>query len=123
MVYPPPGPLAHAALRAYKGEKLIYVGEGVNGVNADANFFCDLCDEWMLREAIELPTLPDSYEKAFFLERLQVPRQDHVSMNPPIAPTGEGCGIGTQALKSDRSDGDVGTERHDGKNNGCPEKK
>lgn len=71
MVYPPPGPLCNQVLEAYEGDNLIYVGEGLSGINADEAFFCAVRLNWNIRKVVELPTLADSYEKAFFLERIK----------------------------------------------------
>eukprot|EP00397_Hematodinium_sp_SG-2012_P047645 GEMP01054278.1.p1 GENE.GEMP01054278.1~~GEMP01054278.1.p1 ORF type:complete len:239 (+),score=57.54 GEMP01054278.1:19-735(+) len=71
MVYPPPGPLCSDLLAAYQGDELIYVGEGLGGVNGDDDFFCEIRQRWNIRKVVELPTMVDSYEKAFFLERIK----------------------------------------------------
>ena len=39
LCYPPAGPMAAECLRLYKGERLVYVGEGRGGVNASPHFF------------------------------------------------------------------------------------
>eukprot|EP00439_Symbiodinium_sp_Y106_P066242 s853_g10.t1 len=69
LVYPPPGPMAMRCLASYTGDVLLYVGEGRGGVNADGPFFDALSVGWTLEEAIELDTLPGSYEKLYLLRR------------------------------------------------------
>lgn len=45
-----------AALGAYQGETLIYVGEGRNGCTAGEPFHRMLYDDWQLEKAVDIPT-------------------------------------------------------------------
>mgnify|MGYP002803428389 CR=1 FL=1 len=69
MVYPPPGEMAVRCLQCYKGETLIYVGEGRGGVNGDNTFFDLLAEKWKLEDTMSLDTLPWSYESVYVLKR------------------------------------------------------
>lgn len=72
MVYPPPGEMASRCLQRYKGETLIYVGEGRGGVNGDDHFFDLLAQNWKLEDTLSLDTLPWSYESVYVLKRAAV---------------------------------------------------
>eukprot|EP00435_Cladocopium_sp_Y103_P045811 s253_g13.t1 len=49
--------LLMVCLQRYKGETLIYVGEGRGGVNGDNNFFDLLAESWKLEDTLSLDTL------------------------------------------------------------------
>jgi hypothetical protein len=72
MCWPPHSdPMAYEALRAFKGDKLIYVGESDDGCNATDAFFELIEKEWVKIKVINIPQwfgLHDSlylYEKKF----------------------------------------------------------
>ena len=69
LVYPPDGPMALDCLSEYEGEKLIYVGEGVAGCNADDDFFHELERSWDVASVISLDPYPGCHEKLFILVR------------------------------------------------------
>ncbi|MGW0391241.1 hypothetical protein ACWDYJ_10120 [Streptomyces sp. NPDC003042] len=55
LVWPPPAdPMAAQALRAYRGEVFLYVGEGPGGMCADAAFFAELRRHWVARATCPL---------------------------------------------------------------------
>ncbi|MFB0630080.1 hypothetical protein [Streptomyces sp. AB3(2024)] len=57
LVWPPPAdPMAVRALRAYRGDLFLYVGEGPGGMCADAAFFAELRRHWTV-EAVCRPTV------------------------------------------------------------------
>ena len=48
-------PMAADALRAYRGDRLVFVGEGVSGCTADDSFFDMLADAWTLERTHNIP--------------------------------------------------------------------
>ena len=68
LVYPPPG-LGLSCLKTYKGDVLIYVGEGEGGVNGTKDFFEVLKRDWVVEEVMDVPNFPKCYEKAFVVRR------------------------------------------------------
>eukprot|EP00055_Hartaetosiga_balthica_P004912 m.13649 g.13649 ORF g.13649 m.13649 type:complete len:292 (+) comp4180_c0_seq1:1-876(+) len=69
MVYPPPGNMAYNCLDQYKGDVIVYVGEGRGGVNANSRFFDKVEEEFdcVLIEPVE--PFSKCYEKMFVLWR------------------------------------------------------
>lgn len=68
LVYPPPG-LALSCLQIYKGEVLVYVGEGEGGVNGTEAFFKELRKGWVLEETLEVQNFPKCFEKVYIVRR------------------------------------------------------
>lgn len=55
LIWPPlHEPMAHDALQSYRGDRLVYIGDGFEGVTADDDFF-ELLDEWELIQTVDLP--------------------------------------------------------------------
>src|SRR5262249_41959535 len=49
--WPPMGePMAYNALRAYRGDTLLYIGDAEGGLTADSAFFRELSRNWRLVE-------------------------------------------------------------------------
>jgi len=48
-------PLAHRSLMAYKGDTVIFVGEGQGGCNANGKFFRRLERDWVESVAVDIP--------------------------------------------------------------------
>lgn len=70
LVYPPPTPLALAALQAYQGKLLFYVGESFGGANGTEGFFAELMNGgWRVSGTIELDPFEGGAEKLWILER------------------------------------------------------
>ena len=66
---PPPGDMALRCLRQYKGEILIYVGEGRGGAHANGDFFDEVLSSYSLEKVIELKPFPRCHEKLFIFRR------------------------------------------------------
>ena len=60
---------AFDALKEFKGNKLIYIGENSNGCNADQNFFDLLDEEWGLINQIEIECWYTIHDRMEFYER------------------------------------------------------
>ena len=70
LCYPPPfSPMARECVRRYGGERLLYVGEGRHGANADGAFFDLLEEEWDVERVVELEPFPGNHERLFVLRR------------------------------------------------------
>lgn len=68
----PPGPpssMALDCLKRFKGDIVVYVGEGRGGVNASDDFFDALLRDWTVVDVVELAPLPHNEERLFVLER------------------------------------------------------
>lgn len=72
LVYPPPDDMALRCLQEYRGDALVYVGEGRGGVNACDDFFDRLDAEWEVVTVMELDPFPQCFEKLFVLRRNRV---------------------------------------------------
>ena len=56
MVWPPyDDPMADESLKAFQGDKLIFIGEGQGGCTGGEGFFCTLANEWTDRGYINIP--------------------------------------------------------------------
>lgn len=69
LCYPPPSPLAAACLELYKGKKLVYVGEGRGGCNANAKFFDVLQSDWEIEQEVKLKPFVGGLERLYVLRR------------------------------------------------------
>lgn len=72
LCYPPldaDSRLAINALRAYRGDRMVYVGEGRGGANAGNAFFEKLEREWVVEKTIALNPFPTNHERMFVLSR------------------------------------------------------
>jgi hypothetical protein len=65
-------PFADAALAAYHGPTLLYVGEGPGGHTADERFFARLERDWRPLETIRLPNWPGTRDSLTVLQRIAV---------------------------------------------------
>jgi len=55
LCWPPMSYMAHNALRSYRGQRVIYIGEGGGGCTADDLFDADLEREWTEESEVSLP--------------------------------------------------------------------
>jgi len=69
LCYPPDNDMAMQCLRAYKGQRLVYVGEGRGGVNASPAFFDELDSDWDVVAVHKLDPFPRCFERMFILQR------------------------------------------------------
>lgn len=69
LCYPPPGPMAHQALKAFKGSTVVYVGEGVGGCNGDAAWFEELIRAWEVERVVPLRPFAGGCERMYVLRR------------------------------------------------------
>jgi len=69
LVYPPPDDMAMRCLTEYRGDLLIYVGEGRGGYNGNDAFFDALERAWRVKRVLPLRPFPGGHEKLFFLKR------------------------------------------------------
>lgn len=75
IAWPPYGtPMAAQALRAFKGERLVYIGEGRGGCCADDEFFRLLDLEWHWWRTTQIPQWPGIHDALYFARRLPVTR-------------------------------------------------
>eukprot|EP00050_Salpingoeca_kvevrii_P017483 m.65594 g.65594 ORF g.65594 m.65594 type:complete len:70 (+) comp7578_c0_seq7:883-1092(+) len=56
-------------LERYRGDTLIYVGEGRGGVNANDAFFDELERSWICTKVVKLDPFPQCFERLFVLQR------------------------------------------------------
>lgn len=61
--------MADVSLRRYRGDRLVYVGEGVGGCCASDSFFRRLDAEWSEVAEINIPRWWGLYDCAWFYER------------------------------------------------------
>lgn len=64
---------AHDALKEFKGNKLVYIGEGYSGCTADDNFHELLQREWKLVNNVQIPCWWGIHDSLNMLERIPVP--------------------------------------------------
>jgi hypothetical protein len=69
LCYPPDGVMGVNCLRKYTGNRIVYVGEGRGGVNANPAFFALLERDWVVDSVEELDPFPECFEKLFVLSR------------------------------------------------------
>jgi hypothetical protein len=63
-------PMADEALNAFKGNKVIYIGEDEGGCNADGNFFNLLEEKWKLNKCVFIPQWYGLHDRMFLYERI-----------------------------------------------------
>ena len=61
--------MATLCLQQYRGKRLLYVGEGRGGVNAQPDFFDLLEAEWTVETTMPLEPFPECFERLFILKR------------------------------------------------------
>ena len=61
-------PLAYDALKAFKGEFLVYVGEGDGGCTGDDNFHKEL-KNWQKIKEVKIPSYPGIRDRLFVYQR------------------------------------------------------
>lgn len=67
LVWPPyANPLAHEALKSFRGNKIILIGEGESGCTGDDNFYCLLSKEWQEVKRVEIPRWERIYDDLTF---------------------------------------------------------
>jgi hypothetical protein len=69
LVYPPPGPLAKRCLDVYRGETVLYVGEGRQGCNGDGQFFDAIEADYHVEKIVQLEPFPGGSERLYVLKR------------------------------------------------------
>lgn len=69
LVAPPPGAAAAQWLTAYRGDLLLYVGEGRGGAHADQAFFDIVERGWRLVETVPVSPFPGGCERLWVLQR------------------------------------------------------
>lgn len=70
MIWPPlRSSMAKDALARYRGNCLIYVGEGADGCCAEPGFFDLLRQDWNLVKHVGIPTWPRIYDGLFLYSR------------------------------------------------------
>ena len=70
LCYPPEGSMALECLQSYvQGEYFIYIGEGLNGVNANTEFFEQIEQEWNIVAMDELDPFPQCFERMYIFKR------------------------------------------------------
>ncbi len=70
IVWPPYNtPMANTALRLYRGGRVVYVGEGSGGCNADPAFFSRLEREWLLTAECSIPQWEMIHDEVSIWER------------------------------------------------------
>lgn len=62
LCWPPMTPFAEAALRAYEGDTVVYVGEGWGGCCATDEFFDELDRSWTRTRTVAIPTWPGIHD-------------------------------------------------------------
>jgi hypothetical protein len=65
--------MAADALQAYRGDLLLYVGEGRGGYNADRRFFDALEARWRVKRVVKLAPFRGGYERLYLLKRRSHP--------------------------------------------------
>jgi len=70
LIYPPQArSVAVNALRAFKGKRVVFIGEGAGGCTADDKFFQLLKEEYGEPRIIAVPQWPGSYDEMFLYTR------------------------------------------------------
>lgn len=70
LCWPPyDAPMATESLKAFKGNKLIYIGEGESGCNDDNEFFNLLSEQWDLQEEIPIKQWWGIHDGLFLYQR------------------------------------------------------
>ena len=67
--YPDPSDMAQRCLDAYRGDTLLYVGEGRGGVNANKAFFDALEADWKCEVIERMDPFPQCFERFYILTR------------------------------------------------------
>ena len=61
--------MAARCLELYRGDVLVYVGEGRGGANASDAFFTALERDWECRRTVLLKPFPGNHERLFVMHR------------------------------------------------------
>lgn len=70
MSWPPQDdPMAVTALKEFKGDFVVYIGEGQGGCTATDEFFDEVRKSWDLVKKIEIPRWSEIYDYGFILKR------------------------------------------------------
>lgn len=62
-------PFALECLRAFRGERVVYIGEGKDGCTADEAFHVELDALWQLEQSLNIPQWPGSQDQVFIYRR------------------------------------------------------
>lgn len=92
LVYPPPGDAALRCLDEYRGDVLVYVGEGRGGANSCDEFFDRLDAEFDVASVVELDPFHQCFERLFVLVRKLVPAPGDTAKRTREEPAG-GAGV------------------------------
>ncbi|MBI4533314.1 MAG: tetratricopeptide repeat protein, partial [Candidatus Melainabacteria bacterium] len=70
LCWPPCGqPMAYNALKAFTGSRLIYIGEGPDGITGNAAFHELLAKDWRLERTIKIPTWREQSDAVYIYRR------------------------------------------------------
>lgn len=81
-------------MREYRGDALVYVGEGRGGANASDEFFDYLDAEWDVTKIVDVDPFPQCFEKLYVLRRRE---RAGVAVSPHEAATVASAGDVTVA--------------------------
>jgi hypothetical protein len=71
LVWPPfDDPMANNALKKFKGNKVIYIGEGYEGATGDDNFHRRLEKDWDQVDQYDIPRWPYMYDTMTFYSKI-----------------------------------------------------
>src|SRR6201999_940595 len=79
LCWPPPedDTASYAPLRAYRGDVLLYVGEGPDGPTGTHRFHRELAANWTVVEQVAIPTWPGLRDRLMVLRRNPGARRPH----------------------------------------------
>lgn len=69
LCWPPMSSMAHEALKAYRGNKIVYIGEGESGCTADDDFHNLLNEEWDVEQYNIIPQWPGIHDNLHLCRR------------------------------------------------------
>ena len=67
-------PMATRALKYFRGNQLIYIGEPSGGCTGDEDFHQTLNSEWILKKTVPLPQWPSIHDQLFAYQRASHPQ-------------------------------------------------
>jgi len=62
-------PLANDIVKSFKGNKIIFVGEGSGGCTGDDSFFCTIQNQWQEAGSVQIPRWTGIYDKIVLFVR------------------------------------------------------
>ena len=72
---PPASPMAYNSLKAFKGNLLVWIGQGYQGANGNDAFFIELDENWKEVANIDMPRWDDGNDGCTVFQRT-VPNPD-----------------------------------------------